>query len=658
MRLTSSITRRCLLVACLGLSGGIPCAVAQENSDCLGCHGDRSLTTKREGKTVPLFVDGKKFGASIHASLPCVGCHAELQGKELPHGSPLSKVDCGSCHALEQKEHAESLHGQAIARGDQLAPRCPDCHGTHDIVGVKDPRSAVAPQRIPWVCGKCHQEGSPVQRQRIIHEDHILTNYSESIHGEALLKKGLTVAATCVSCHTAHTILRHTDPRSSINRKNIAATCTKCHSQIEAVHRKIIRGELWEKEANTLPACVDCHQPHKARRVFYDQGMADADCMKCHGDPGVRASKGGRTLFVNLGELRGSRHMKTACSQCHSEVNASRVRPCETITKKVECSSCHADIGALYQKSTHGMLVAKNDPNAPVCNECHGTHGVLGRRDPASPTFPTNIPDLCARCHREGKKAAVRYTGTEHDIIERYQESIHGKGLLKSGLTVTATCTDCHTAHGVLPVGAPESSVNPKNVPSTCGRCHHGIEEMFNASVHATQIGKTDKRLPVCNDCHSAHTIRRADTEGFKLTIMAQCGKCHEEITKTYFDTYHGKVSQLGYTKTAKCYDCHGAHDIRAIGDPKSHLSRENVVATCQKCHPGATRRFAGYLTHATHHDPQKYPFLFYTFWGMTGLLIGTFVVGGLHTILWLPRAIQMRRRHRKNGTSGPEEET
>ena len=43
---------------------------------------------------------------------------------------------------------------------------------------------------------------------------------------------------------------------------------------------------------------------------------------------------------------------------------------------------------------------------------------------------------------------------------------------------------------------------------------------------------------------------------------MTQCGRCHEKIAETYFDTYHGKVSQLGYTKTAKCYDCHGAHDI------------------------------------------------------------------------------------------------
>lgn len=108
--------------------------------------------------------------------------------------------------------------------------------------------------------------------------------------------------------------------------------------------------------------------------------------------------------------------------------------------------------------------------------------------------------------------------------------------------------------------------------------------------------------------------------------------------------TYHGKVSQLGNSKTAQCYDCHGAHDILNVNDPNSHLSRKNVVATCRKCHAGATRRSAGYLTHATHHDPKKYPYLFVAFWAMTALLTGTFLVSGLHTLLWLPRAFQMRR--------------
>jgi uncharacterized protein with PIN domain len=647
-------------LAALGLALLAPTAFAQEVADCLACHGDRSLTTKRGSQTVSLYVGEKPFGASVHGSLSCVSCHADLEGKELPHEAP-QPANCGSCHTSEQEQHARSLHGKAIARGDTLAPRCWDCHGSHDILPIKDKRSAVAPLKVPFVCGRCHREGTPVQRNRPIHQDNILENYSESIHGEGLLKKGLVVAANCASCHTAHSILPHTDPASSISRRNIAATCTKCHAEIEQVHRKIIRGELWEKQANRLPACVDCHQPHKVRRAFYAQGMADADCLRCHADERLVA-KDGRSLFVRALEVAGSRHAKTACSQCHSGVNASHLRPCETITQKVDCTSCHEEVGQQYAASTHGQLAAKGDQNGPSCKECHGTHRVLGRHDPASVTFAANVPDLCARCHREGQKAAVRYTGTQHQIIERYTESIHGKGLLKSGLTVTATCTSCHTAHSVLPKSDPASSVNPRNVPTTCGRCHHGIEELFEQSIHFTRAGKSDKPMPICSDCHTAHTIRRADETGFKLEIMQKCGRCHEEIAKTYFDTYHGKVSQLGYTKTAKCYDCHGAHDIQAVSDPRSHLSRQNVVQTCQKCHPGATRRFAGYLTHATHHDPNKYPFLFWTFWGMTGLLVGTFFVGGLHTLLWIPRALQMRRELRlaeaaeAAGADGPAE--
>jgi len=625
-------------------------AADQPGAECLACHSEKSMSTTRTGRTVSLYVDGKKFASSIHGSFGCTGCHADLEGKELPHEKP-ARVKCGTCHATEQEQYARSLHGKAIARGDPLAPSCVNCHGNHDIVPVKDSRSAVAPLKVPFICGQCHQEGTPVSRNRPIPQDNILENYSESIHGEALLKKGLSVAPNCATCHTAHLILPHTDPASSINRRNIAATCTKCHSQIETVHRKIIRGELWEKQANVLPACVDCHQPHKIRNVFYELGMANADCMRCHADEKLRRARDGRSMYVNIDEVNHSRHSleglkKVACSQCHSEVNASRVRPCETITHEVDCTACHDEIGKLYVGSIHGQLAGKNNPNAPNCKECHGTHGVLGKQDPQSPTFAVNVPGLCARCHREGQKAAVRYTGTQHEIIANYTESIHGT-LLKNGLTVTATCTSCHTAHHILPRSDPASSVNANNVPTTCGQCHHGIEEQFEKSIHSKRVSGYSKPLPVCNDCHTAHAIHRTDENSFRLNVMTTCGRCHEKIAETYFDTYHGKVSKLGYTKAAKCYDCHGAHDVLAVTDPRSHLSRANVAATCGKCHAGATRRFAGYLTHATHHDPRKYPFLFYTFWGMTTLLLVTFVVGGAHTLLWLPRAFQMRQELR-----------
>jgi len=625
-----------------------PLISAQSKEDCLICHDDPDFKAKIGAKTVSLYVSSKTFSSSVHGTLDCVDCHTNIDAENIPHRKEYTRVNCGSCHDDIQKLYVECLHGKAKAKGDPLAPLCQDCHGNHDILPVKDHNSAVAPMKIPFLCGSCHREGTPVQLQRHIPQDKILENYTESIHGEGLLVKGLTVSATCVSCHSAHRILPHIDPRSTISRENIAKTCSVCHSEIETVHRKVIRGELWEKQAHVLPACVDCHQPHEIRKVYYDFGMADKDCLECHDNPKLVSSKNGRSLFVDYNEIKNSRHSNTACSQCHSEVNVSKHRACETITHKVDCSSCHEEVGLEYSKSTHGSLVVKNDPNGPTCKECHGTHGVLGKLNPESPTFATNIPDLCAKCHREGEKAAVRYTGTEKDIISHYTESIHGKGLLKSGLTVTATCTACHTAHRELPHTNPESSINPANIASTCGKCHHGIEEQFVVSVHSPLITKTDKKLPVCNDCHSAHTIRRADSEGFKLEIMSQCGRCHEKIAETYFDTYHGKVSQLGYTKTAKCYDCHGSHDILSVNDPKSRLSRENVVETCKKCHPSANRQFAGYLTHATHHDPVKYPILFWVFWGMTGLLVGTFFIAGMHTILWFPRSLEWRRKLKK----------
>lgn len=633
---------------------------AQDKADCLMCHEDKTQFVERNGKKFSVFVDDKKLSASVHGKIDCIGCHVDLKGSDFPHGK-VKKPTCSGCHGDIVKQYDESLHGQAIKKGDKLAPYCKDCHGSHEILPVKDRKSKVYPMNIPLLCGTCHREGTTVQKQRHIPQDSILENYSESIHGQGLLKKGLLVAPSCASCHSSHHILPHTDNRSTIARNNIANTCANCHVGIEQVHRKIIKGQLWEKEAHKLPACIDCHQPHKIRKVFYDQGFADQECLSCHANKLIKSSISKKSLFVDYSQHQNSVHGKIACSQCHTGVNPSKLRPCENLTNSaVDCSSCHAQVGMDYQKSIHGKLFAKNDPNAPVCKECHGTHGILGKKNPLSPIFAPNIPKLCGSCHREGQKAARRNNSSESNIISQYSESIHGKGLLKSGLTVTATCTSCHTAHRELPHTDPESSVNHKNVAATCGSCHHGIQEKFDKSVHSAFVTKTDKKLPSCNDCHTAHGIIRTDSEGFRMKIMDQCGKCHEKIAETYFDTYHGKVSQLGYSKTAKCYDCHGSHDILPVYNPASHLNRKNVVETCKKCHANANRQFAGYFTHATHHDSQKYPWLFWTFYGMTGLLVGTFLIAGIHTLLWLPRSFKWRKKlkemHSKDDDENSEE--
>lgn len=73
------------------------------NEDCLMCHGEKSMTTKRGGRTVSLYLDQKRFTGSVHGSLSCTNCHADLDGKDLPHSTPLAKVNCGACHSDESQ---------------------------------------------------------------------------------------------------------------------------------------------------------------------------------------------------------------------------------------------------------------------------------------------------------------------------------------------------------------------------------------------------------------------------------------------------------------------------------------------------------------------------------------------------------------------------
>jgi cytochrome b subunit of formate dehydrogenase len=347
------------------------------------------------------------------------------------------------------------------------------------------------------------------------------------------------------------------------------------------------------------------------------------------------------SLFVDEEAYSASMHGETACAQCHTSVTPGLSRACETATEAVDCSVCHAAPVEDYEAGTHGTEAAAGDPEAPVCLDCHSKHATLGRTNPISPTYARNVPELCAVCHQEGEGVARRVEEEGHAarILGSYTMSIHGKGLIQSGLVVTATCNDCHTAHKPLPHDDPESSIHRDNISGTCGACHHGIEEQFRESVHwSAENGDSESEFPTCEDCHTSHSISRTGEGDFRLSMMEQCGRCHEEETETFFDTFHGKVSRLGDEAAAKCYDCHGTHNIHPVEDPRSTLSRENSLDTCTQCHPNASAKFTGYLTHATHHDPEKYPWLFYSFWAMTALLVGTLTFATLHTLAWLWR--------------------
>ena len=632
--------------------------ILADDEDCYVCHSDVTLTMEMaDGKVKSVYVKEGILEGTVHAENGCVSCHYDADVEEFPHDTPLEKVQCGTCHDDIAELHANSTHGKALAAGDSDAPTCVDCHGKHEILSSKNPKSPTYIMNIPGTCGQCHQENSSVAKRHDIPQHDILKNYSMSIHGAGLFQGGLIVTAVCTNCHTSHNILPHDDPNSSINSKNIASTCMQCHAQIERVHQKVIRGELWEKQPNAIPACVDCHSPHQIRRVFYAEQFTDSYCMNCHETQDLTRTLADGTidsLYINHDTLHNSVHNQNiSCVKCHTDVDPSKLPVCKD-SGPVDCSICHAEVGENFAQGIHGTLFEQGDPNAPSCTDCHGDHNILAKDNIASKIFPRNIPNLCAECHREGEKAAIRYKGQQHEVISHYSMSIHGKGLFESGLMVSAVCNDCHGAHMTLPATNPKSSVYPDNVGETCGKCHLGIFEDFKTSIHSPLVSGKEHKLPTCNTCHSAHEIERVDQADFKTQLLTQCGECHQELTESYFETYHGKVSQLGSTVAAKCSDCHGSHNILPITNPASTLSRENIVETCKSCHPNSNRKFTGYLTHATHHNKQKYPYLFYTFWAMTLLVIGVFVFFGIHTILWIPRSVRERMKMKKEMKDKP----
>ena len=61
-------------------------------------------------------------------------------------------AQCRQCHFANYTKTLDSVHQQAVARGDRTAPVCVDCHGSHDVKKPSARRGAVS-----QTCAKCHE---------------------------------------------------------------------------------------------------------------------------------------------------------------------------------------------------------------------------------------------------------------------------------------------------------------------------------------------------------------------------------------------------------------------------------------------------------------------------------------------------------------------
>jgi predicted CXXCH cytochrome family protein len=185
-----------------------------------------------------------------------------------------------------------------------------------------------------------------------------------------------------------------------------------------------------------------------------------------------------------------------------------------------------------------------------------------------------------------------------------------------------------------------------------CGDCHGGEMKMYDQSFHGNLvITKDSDKAPLCGDCHDAHDIIPPGTAAFRAQEMELCGRCHEDAKETYLDSYHGKAYLLGSDRTAVCSQCHGGHRILPADDPESTVSRQNVVATCSKCHPGANANFADFRSHVNPQDPRS-SWQIWIFWiAYVVLITAVFSFAAVHTSLYIYRGakegLYSRKKHR-----------
>jgi len=323
--------------------------------DCLVCHGDKGLSTERDGKTVSLFVDGDKFKSSIHGTMfTCVDCHTDL--KSSPHESQPAKVQCATCHADQQAVYDRSFHAKAIVAGDGKAARCVDCHGSpHELLPASDPNSRVSHLNIPKTCGSCHGEKFVMGASG--HSTQPFASYEESVHGRAVAN-GSDKAAVCTDCHGSHEILGAGDPKSSIFKFNVPATCAKCHGAVKEEFVQSIHGQAIARGNWQAPVCTDCHGIHS---------------IKSHLDPNSSVAA------QNLA--------RTTCARCHEGVRLSQEFGVE------------GRRSTTYLASYHGLASKLGSQVVANCASCHGVHNILPSNDPRSTINRANLIHTCGQCH-------------------------------------------------------------------------------------------------------------------------------------------------------------------------------------------------------------------------------------------------------------------
>jgi len=134
---------------------------------------------------------------------------------------------------------------------------------------------------------------------------------------------------------------------------------------------------------------------------------------------------------------------------------------------------------------------------------------------------------------------------------------------------------------------------------------------------------------------------RLADSHlGIKFYERRRCEACHVEQTRD-IHTVRANLT---------CRQCHGGEPVASINhyfSPLNPIRRHAYV--CAKCHEGASASYASYIVHEPAAGSSlartSFPILYYTYWFMLVLLVGTLAFFIPHSFLVGLRELFRKKR-------------
>ncbi len=323
------------------------------------------------------------------------------------------------------------------------------------------------------------------------------------------------------------------------------------------------------------------------------------------------------------------------------------------------CVGCHSSPGLNVQLASGEVLPLTIDPkvfNASV-------HGASGKTCVSCHTNITGYPHPKLTAGDRRSFQLERYTQCRSCHDQQYKDTLDGNHAkaLAGGNRQAAICTDCHGSHDITKPNQPRQKLS-----ATCRKCHSTIYDQYADSVHGKALAATSNPdVPVCEDCHGTHRQEDPTTVAFRLKSPDVCGKCHAnaalmrkynistQVFSTYVADFHGTTVMLfekqhpdQQTNKAVCTDCHGVHNIKQVTDKDAAVVKENLLVTCQRCHPDATAGFPDSWVGHFQPSRDRYPLVYYI--NLFYQILIPAVIGGMGLYVLLDAARRIINRFQR----------